>query len=135
MKPGQLELLLDYPACMALASACPRLFCPYNLGERAKRRCAMAIATVTGGLEVAEIAKVSGLHRRNVDLALRSAIRKLGPKMALVTGKPYDQVLRPCRICHKPFRPEGAERLCSDACRQESRERQLKQWKLGRRAA
>lgn len=124
MKTGQLELTLDYPGCMAGAESCERIHCPYNLGAKAAVRCAMAVATVTGGLEVAEIAKLIGVHKNYVGQTLRSAMRKLGPQLALVVGKEYDPDKRICWICGDTFAPRlagGTDKSCSDGCRAQGR--------------
>lgn len=117
MKPGQLELMLDYPACMGNAVECPRVYCPLNLGEKAKVRCAMAIATVVGPLEVEEIAAVAGEDAKNISFILRKAMRKAGPMLAVIRGEAYTG--RRCRVCGGPLPPHKI--LCSDACRRRAR--------------
>jgi hypothetical protein len=132
MKPGQLELTLDYPHCMVLAETCARIFCPYNLGERATTRCAMEVAE-RGELTMSEIAEITGDDREYLDRILRSAIRKLGPNLEVITGQTYDPRKRPCAHCHKPFK--GTGRMCSATCRLTAKRQSIARWATKKRAA
>lgn len=137
MTPGQLELTLDYPQCLANATACERCFCPFNLPAKAPVRCSMRLATITGGLTVSEIAEVTGDDRGAIDETVRRALRKVGPKLALIWGLAYDPRARPCTICDHLFVPDvpGQQRICSEACRARGRRERNARWAQTRRSS
>jgi hypothetical protein len=122
MRPGQLDLVLDYPSCMANAIDCERLSCPYSMGSKAKVRCSMAVATVSGALEAQEIAELTGEDVHAVQKLLRSALRKAGPRLAVIHGRAFDPDKRVCPIC-KVTEVATVRTPCSDACRAAARRR------------